>query len=324
MRCSVFGRLAAVAALAALGFAGATQAQEVTLKAVNGFQEGTYFAKDFEAFVKKVNDEGKGLVQIQYVGGPKAIPTMEQGAALRNGVVDMAHTTAAYTASIVPELLALNYATLPFTELRKNGAVDYMNKLMEPKGLMYFARTGDMIKYHIYLTKKIDKPDLKGLKIRIAPVFRDFFMAMGATVVQTAPGEVYTALERGVVDGYGWPLLGIFDMGWQGITKYRVDPGFYMLELAVQFNTKSWAKLNPAQKAFLEKQRDWLEKTALEHSLAAAAENIAKQKEAGIQTITFSPADTAAYEKLSLDAAWAGIVKNSPEHGPKLRALMAP
>ena len=53
-------------------------AQEVTLKAVNAFQEGTYFARNFERFVKKVNDEGKGIVQINYIGGPKAIPTFEQ------------------------------------------------------------------------------------------------------------------------------------------------------------------------------------------------------------------------------------------------------
>ncbi len=317
-----FRALAPAIATAILALALPAQAQEVTLKAVNGFQEGTYFAKDFEAFVKKVNDEGKGLVQIQYVGGPKAIPTMEQGAALRNGVVDMAHTTAAYTASIVPEVLSLNYATRPWTELRKNGAVDYLNSIMATKGLMYFARTGDQVKYHIYLNKKIDKPDLKGLKLRIAPIFRDFFVELGANVVQTAPGEVYTALERGVVDGYGWPLLGIFDFGWQEKTKFRVDPGFYMLELGVQFNTKSWDKLNPQQKAFLEKQRDWLEAQALAHSLAAVEENLAKQKAAGIQPITFSAADTAAYQKTSLDAGWAGILKNSPQHGPKLRQLL--
>ena len=81
--------------------------------------------------------------------------------------------------------------------------------------------------FHLYLTKPITKPDLTGFKIRITPVYRDFFTALGATVVQTAPGEVYTALERGVVDGYGWPIGGIFDFGWHEKTKYRVDPGFY-------------------------------------------------------------------------------------------------
>ncbi|GAA5232234.1 ABC transporter substrate-binding protein [Verticiella sediminum] len=305
----------------ALG-AGTAAAAEVTLKAINSFQEGTYFAQNFEAFVKKVNEEGKGLVQIQYVGGPKAVPTMEQGAALRAGVVDMANTTAAYTAGIVPEVLSLNYATVPFQDLRTNGGLDYLNGIMAEKNLMYFARTGDRVQYHIYLTKPIDKPDLKGLKIRIAPIFRDFFQALGATVVQTAPGEVYTALERGVVDGYGWPLLGIFDMGWQEITKYRVDPGFYMLELGVQFNKKSWDRLSPEQQAFLEKQRDWLEQISLQRSLDDVDGDLKRQAEAGIEPITFSAGDTQQYLNQSLDAAWAAIVKNSPKHGEKLRELM--
>src|SRR5690606_36635783 len=74
-------------------------AQEVTLRAVNAFQEGTYFARSFEVFVNRVIEEGKGKVQIQYLGGPKAIAPGEHGTALRRNVIDMANTTASYTAN---------------------------------------------------------------------------------------------------------------------------------------------------------------------------------------------------------------------------------
>ena len=43
--------------------------------------------------------------------------------------------------------------------------------------------------FHLYLNKKIDKPDLTGLKIRITPVYRDFFQALGANVVHDAAGR---------------------------------------------------------------------------------------------------------------------------------------
>ncbi len=52
----------------------------------------------------------------------------------------------------------------------------------------------------------------------------------------TAPGEVYTALERGVVDGYGWPVLGIFDFGLEKVTKFRLDPGFYSVDVNLMVN----------------------------------------------------------------------------------------
>ena len=317
------GLWAALALAAAAAFAPA-QAQQVTLKAVNGFQEGTYYARNFEAFVKKVNEEGKGIVQINYLGGPKAVPTMEQGAALRNGVVDLANTTTSFVASVSPESLALNYATVPWAEMRRNGTVDFLNKLMMEKGLYYYARTGDGVPYHIYLNKRIDKADLSGLKIRIAPIYREFFSRLGASVMQIAPGEVYTALDRGVVDGYGWPLLGVFDLGWHEKTKFRVDPGFYNIELGVIFSAKSWNALSPAQRDFLNKQVAWLEAKNADMAGKDAAADIKRQAEVGIQTIKLPEAEARKLQALSLEAGWAGVIAASPTHGPRLRQLMAP
>lgn len=299
-------------------------AQQVTLRAVNAFQEGTTYARNFERFVEKVNQEGKGLVQINYLGGPKAIPTMEQGAALRNGVVDLSNTTTSFIASVSPESLAVNYASVPWAEMRRNGTVDFLNKLMMEKGLYYFARTGDGVPYHIYLNKRIEKADLSGLKIRIAPIYREFFTRLGASVMQVAPGEVYTALDRGVVDGYGWPLLGIFDLGWHEKTKFRLDPGFYNIELGVIFSAKSWNALNAAQKAFLEKQGAWLESLNADMSTKAAPAETKRQADAGIEVIRLPEAEAKKFLQLSLDAGWAGVIATSPQHGPKLRQLMAP
>ena len=311
-------------AAAALAAPLAAQAQEITLKAVNAFQEGTYYARNFERFVKKVNDEGKGLIQIKYIGGPKAIPTFEQGNALRSGVVDMSNTTTSFVAGIVPEGLAINYTNQTMAEMRKNGAIDYLNKIMMEKGLYYYARTGEGVQYYIYSNKRIDKADLTGLKLRIAPIYRDFFQKLGANVVQIAPGEVYTALERGVVDGYGWPLLGIFDLGWHEKTKYRIEPGFYAIELGVIFSANTWRKLNPAQRAFLEKQAVWLESQNVDMAAKDAPAEIKKQQDAGLQVIKLDAEQSRILQKTAYDAAWDAVVKSSPAHGAKLREMLEP
>ena len=316
-------RLTAVL-LTAIYLAAPARAQEITLKGANAFPEGTYYARNFERFIKKVNDEGKGIVQIRYVGGPKAIPTFELANALRNGVVDLGNTTTSFTAGIVPEGLALNYTHLSMSQMRRNGVLDYLNKIFLEKGLYYYARTGEGIQYYIYSNKKIEKADLAGLKLRIAPIYRDFFQKLGASVVQIAPGEVYTALERGVVDGYGWPLIGIFDMGWQEKTKYRLEPGFYAIELGVVFNANTWRKLTPAQREFLEKQATWLESLNAEMGGKDAQAEIKRQQEAGIQVIKLDDAQTGIFLKTAYDAAWSAIVASSPQHGQKLRDMMAP
>ncbi len=317
--------VAGLAAIVSAAFlAPLAHAQEVTLKAVNAFQEGTYYARNFERFVKKVNDEGKGIVQINYIGGPKAIPTFEQGNAVRAGVVDLSNNTTSFLAGIVPEGLALNYTNQTMAEMRKNGAMDYLNKIFLEKGLYYYARTGEGIQYYIYSNKKIDSADLSGMKLRIAPIYRDFFQKVNASVVQIAPGEVYTALERGVVDGYGWPLIGIFDLGWHEKTKYRVEPGFYAIELGVVFNANTWRKLTPAQREFLEKQGAWLEGLNAEMATKDAPAEIKKQQDAGIQVIKLPPDQAQKLVKTANDAAWDAVVKASPAHGQKLRDMLAP
>jgi TRAP-type C4-dicarboxylate transport system substrate-binding protein len=306
--------------LALCGIPGAW-AQEVTLKAANAFPEASYYARNFERFIDKVNAEGKGLVKIQYVGGPKSIPTFELANALRNGVVDLANTTMSFTAGVAPEGLVLNYTAAGMAELRRNGTLDYLNRVFQDKGLYIFARTGEGVPYHIYSNKKIASADLTGLKLRIAPIYRDFFQKLGASVVQVAPGEVYTALDRGVVDGYGWPLIGIFDLGWQEKTKYRLDPGFYNIELSVIFNSRSWQKLTAPQRQFLEKQGAWLESLNAAYPTDGAAED-KRQRQAGIEVIKLNDAQAKIFLETAQEQAWEGVIKASPVHGPKLKQMI--
>src|SRR4051812_49903629 len=84
--------VAAVAAFIALWTAPAS-AQEVTLRAVTSFAEGTQFSKNFERFIQKVNADGKGVVQINYIGGPRGDAPVEGGNAGRTKVGGIADVT---------------------------------------------------------------------------------------------------------------------------------------------------------------------------------------------------------------------------------------
>jgi TRAP-type C4-dicarboxylate transport system substrate-binding protein len=142
-------------------------------------------------------------------------------------------------------------------------------------------------------------------------------------VVQTAPGEVYTALERGVVDGYGWPITGVFDLGWNERTKYRVDPGFYSAEVSVLINKSTWDKLNDKQKAVLQKAAEQGETEAASEFAKANAEAVKRQAKAGIETIKFDAATSKQFYDKAYDVGWAGVIRQSPEHGAKLRKFFS-
>jgi len=303
--------------------AGGACAQEVTLKGITAFAEQTFYSRGFEKFIAKVNADGKGVIQINYIGGPKAMPPFEVGNALKTGVVDIANDTGAFYTNLMPEADAWKLTERPMSEIRSNGGYDYMAGIYDQKlNAILLARHIDDNPFHLYLNKPITKPDLTGLKLRITPVYRDFFHALGATVVQTAPGEVYTALERGVVDGYGWPITGIFDLGWQEKTKYRVDPGFYSAEVSILINKNTWAKLNDAQKKVIADASAWLEGQAQDTAKENAVD-AQRQKDAGIQVISFTDADAKLYRDKAYQAGWAGVIKQSPEAGPKLQEFFA-
>ncbi|PKO55693.1 MAG: ABC transporter substrate-binding protein, partial [Betaproteobacteria bacterium HGW-Betaproteobacteria-19] len=96
------------------------QAAEITLKAVSAFGKDTFFSQRFNAFVDKVNAEGKGIMQIRVVGGPESMPPFEVGNAVRAGVVDFANSTGVFHANLVPEALAMTLAEKPMSEIRAN------------------------------------------------------------------------------------------------------------------------------------------------------------------------------------------------------------
>ncbi len=315
--------LAAAAAAATLAPA-LVAAQETQLRLVSAFPENVFYVKRTTDWIEKLNQEGKGVLRINFIGGPKAVPTFEVGNAVKTGVVDIALTTGAYYTNLMPEADDLKLAEVSAAEQRKNGAYELINKIWAEKANMrYLARVVDFTPFHLYTNKKIDKPDLTGLKIRITPVYRDFFQALGASVMTTAPGEVYTALERGVIDGYGWPIHGLFDLNWQEKTKYRVDPGFYNAEVSLVMNLDKYKALPPKARQFLDAQ-------ALDYEQHNDfwkyynAQEAKRQAQAGIQAISFDPATAKAYVDKARDVGWTDAIKASPVYGPQLKKVLAP
>lgn len=306
-------------ATAALLVATPALAEEVTLRGVTAFAKGTTFSRPFEAFVDWVNENGKGVVQINLLGGPEAVPVFEQGNAVSTGVVDIANVTSAFYPTLLPWGDALHLATNTAQDHRANGCYEKIDaRHQADMNVKYLARTGDNIQFHLYLTKPIDKPDLSGLTIRTTPVYRAFFTALGATLVQTAPGEVYSALERGAIDGYGWPSQGVLDLGWHEQTKYRVDPGFYQVDVNFLVNLDVWNGLTDEQRAVLEEGAQVIEATNADN-VATSADELRRQAEAGIQTIAFegdvaanwlAAAQAEGWKAVeAVDAAFAGELK---------------
>ena len=312
----------AVAAIGGLAAAPASMAAERVLSGASSFPVGHIFSVKFEKFVKVVNERGKGLLKIDYKGGAPAIGSpFTLGAKVQQGAFDIATITGPYYASVVPEAQALQLAEIPIQEQRKNGAFDYVNKVHMAKGIYYLGRTFNTV-FHVYLKNPIKGPQLKGLHLRIAPHHRDFITSLGATAQRSNLAEIYTYMENGTIDGFAWPAQG-FLPDWYKVTKYRVDPSFYTPAMHVLLNLKTWKSLSGKQKTLLNDLIVEFEATNAQEQRAGDAAAWKKMADKGVKVIEFKGADRDKWLTTAKVAAWKGIAKRSPKHGPALRKLLA-
>lgn len=308
----------------AVGAGAPASAGEATLKAASCFPIGSPPSKPFEAVVAEINKRGKGVVQVKMVGGAPAIGspfTLTQKMA--KGAYDMVGCTEAYFGNVLPEAPVLRFAERSYAELRQNGGLAYIGKLLAAKGIHYVARHHDFGPFHLWLSKPIGKPDLKGLHLRVSPVYTAFFKSLGATVQTSNIGQIYTYMENGTVQGYGWPALG-WVPSWVKVTKYRVEPGFYHAVLHTLVNEKKWQSLSKAQ-------QDLINKVGLEFEArsepdssyfkAAIKKQSAWTASKGMKTISFNGGDRDKWLRAASVAGWEQVVGRSVKHGANLKAL---
>jgi TRAP-type C4-dicarboxylate transport system substrate-binding protein len=306
---------------------GPAQAETITLKAVAGWpktaSEYTAFTMFTEILDQLVAKKAPGELKIQFIGGPEAVKSPDQVQALQRGMVDMVFTTTAYYVSVLPEVDAYKLSSFSPAEERTNGAYAYMNNLHEKKiGTHLLARLGLGIKFHLYLKKPIKTADLKGLNIRVSPMYLQAIKGLDGNPVVIPPTEVYVALERNVVDGYCWPSTGIRNWGWQKQTKYVVDPGFYNVPNPLLINLTTWNKLPKKIQDILTEASIEAEKKVVaffEDSERNERPLLAKE---GIETIALAPAEAQKFLTVAYDEGWKDIMQKNPQTGPELKKLL--
>ena len=320
--------LLAIAACAAMSSYAHAQAPEVTLRAVSFLRLDIGEADWFKEWADTINKEGKGLVQVRIVGGPEVMNPFELGNAIKNGVIDVAQMPPSYYQGLFPGAQALLMAGKSPVEQRKNGAYDYVNELYHQMVNAHVLTSwGYGVKFHLYLAKnvnadKVRNADLSGLKLRVLPIYKPLFDALGGTSITMNQSEVYTALERGTVDGYGYIASDLKNQGWHTVTKYRVDPGFYNVVNMTIMNWPKLQSLTQKQREFLLSKSAEVEARWIRVTPSYVAEQYALQKAGGVEVITLQGAAAKKYMDTAIETGWADVKQKMPQHYEKLRKLL--
>jgi TRAP-type C4-dicarboxylate transport system substrate-binding protein len=228
-----------------LGTSAVGMAGPVEIKAV------TYFPKNHPLvnptclkWFEMLNEGLKGKIHVKYVGGPEAVPPREQAEAVRNNMIQMAYTPIAVHRQLVPA--AASFVVVKYKdamELRESPFTDFLIKEYEKIGIRYIG-PGTWGHFQMWSKKPIKKlADLKGMKMRSFFLYDRLQKALGITPVTIPTPELYTALERGVVEGFCFPQAGPRQIGWTKSAKYVIAHSFYTNDVVLLMNLDTWKKL---------------------------------------------------------------------------------
>jgi len=312
-------QLAVIAAAVAGGtMALPAAAAEIKLKAASFLPVRSIVARQFVRFVDETNKQCAGKVSISVVG-PEAIPSLEQWNALKNGVVDMHYGPPNYFRGVVPAGDVISVARVESAEQRKNGAWALINEEYNKKlNAWYLTHLFNGVRFHLYTTKPGKDGKFEGFRLRSVPIYDAFFKSLGASPVRMAPPEVHTALERGAVDGYGWPLWGIQDFGWDKYTKIRHDPGFISAAVAILINLDKWKSLSAEQRECLSKMALWVEGEWPQWRADEDVKQKAAQDKAGIKVVDMG----AGFANSAEEIYWSDLAKGDADFVKKVRPLL--
>ena len=300
------------------------EAAEAKLKMVTMLPAKHPVGKSFGGFIKRINAALKGEFQIDWRGGPEAVPQFKQPNAVRLGSVDATITSPSYVNGILNVSGASNYSNKTYAERKAAGFHDYFAKLHEAKGLVYVGELPMSNKsFHIFLRNPIKSlEDIKGLKIRVFPAIAPAVKALGANPVVLPMPAIYTSMERGVVKGFVTGIPGVAKI-YKGVLGDWIHEGFYTAVFHFLVNPKSWAKIPAATRAKVLNYTRNIDPPIFEANwkpvIDAAYAAVEKAKLPGTK---FSPAVTAKYSKTGYDAAWAAVKKKAPIVGAKLEKLL--
>lgn len=307
--------LAGVAAAALLVVATGTAQAESTLKAVAAFPKTNAQTISFLKFIDYVNGKEKGILHIDYIGGPEVTPPNKQPIALRNGLFDLLFGPPAYYLGLFPEGDAMDGTKSP-VESRAVGGFKMIDAAARKKlGATFLGRFNFGIYLNVFLRDKPSfKPngdlDLHGQKIRSSGSYLDFLKALGATPVTMPTSEIYTALERGVVDGAAASLTDAYTDSFYKFLKYRIEPPFSKGVVILIGNAKSIDGLPAkAQKRLRADAIAW-ERISM-NSMAATTQKYADLlAKVGQHTVTLKGAAAKRYIATYEDGVWARVKKN--------------
>ncbi|WP_020682666.1 TRAP transporter substrate-binding protein DctP [Marinobacterium rhizophilum] len=249
-----------------------------------------------QEWARSVADETQGEINIEILPGGAIVGNGETLEAVGAGILQGHISDPGYFSGKNPAFAIYGNMVGAWSDpyqfldyMRNAGGETRYNKLVEPYNV-HLIRAGAVGAEALISKRKIEHlSDFKGLKIR-APegMVSNIFSLVGAAPVNLPGSEVFTALEKGVIDAADYTVFSTnYSQGYHKYAPFAAYPGFHSLPMkSISINKTIWDGLTQEQKTLLEHSVDEFTDNLISKLKQKDLEQVAKARETGDVTIT--------------------------------------
>ncbi len=317
-------RLAAAATALAVLAAGPALAQIKTIKLLSSWDKTTLAAVEgaleFQDQVKRISG-GKLEVDIK---GPETVPPFQQIQPVSAGVFDMLWTHGVYHAGSKGLTLVVDAIDADLDKRRSAGIFDYLDKYYQKHNkLTIIALTSNGTKGYQLITRDPLTPagDFPGRKIRGTQSYFGVIKALGGTPVVIPINELYSALEKGVVDGAAMPAAGILTAKTYEVSKYRIRPFIGVSTQSVSVNLNAWGKFTAGEQKILREAGQATETAMLKKGDDTIAREDAELDKLGMRYAQLPPDKAEMVKRAWVTSLWELAEQCCADGAKELRAI---
>src|SRR5699024_5608811 len=196
-------------------------------------------------------------------------PPFEQLEPVGAGVFDFLFTSGAYHVGTTPLLIVTDALVGTAEDAREPGGVfDFIDEHYQQLGVkLLMLPITPPGAYHMISRSPIgEEGNLEGKKIRGSLSYQGVVEGLDASLVVIPASEIYTALEKGVVDGASWPVIGALDYRWYEVADFLIRPAFGTNSEPIFMNLDAWMSLSDEDQDTLleiamEIEKEWYERS---------------------------------------------------------------
>jgi len=222
-------------------------------KMVTPWSKGLLFQDYAEHFADSVRVASGGRLDIKVFSAGELVGAMESFDAVSKGSAEIGHDWPGYWKGKNEAFVA--FGSVPFgldaegqnIWLYERGGLEQMNELYGRYNMVAFPCGQGGQEMGLFSKKKATKmADFKGMRLRTVGWYMDIMNQLGASVSPLPGGELYLALQTGVIDAVEFSAPAInYPMGFDEISKYAIQPGVHQpsVQNACFINKAAWEKL---------------------------------------------------------------------------------